>query len=89
VPLIRTHQDGVAQCFAAAQNLRTIHVNFPFEECAMAEPEFMMNDALHIIRQCPATVMQIGCQTKVWQVSYKYILIERLSYSDIHHEGKT
>ncbi|OJA15161.1 hypothetical protein AZE42_08925, partial [Rhizopogon vesiculosus] len=60
--------DAVAQCFTAAQNLRAIHVSFSFEECGLAEPEFMMNDALYIIRHCPATVTQIGCHTKVWHV---------------------
>ncbi|OAX42235.1 hypothetical protein K503DRAFT_734074 [Rhizopogon vinicolor AM-OR11-026] len=60
--------DAVARCFTAAQNLRSIHVNFSFEECGSAEPEFMMNDALHIIQHCPATVTQIGCHTKVWHV---------------------
>jgi hypothetical protein len=36
----------------------------------------MMNDALRIVQQCPATVTQIGCDTRVWHVSY--FLIEAI-----------
>ncbi|KAG1737583.1 uncharacterized protein EDB91DRAFT_1290700 [Suillus paluster] len=60
--------DDVARCFATAQNLRTIHVYFYHEVNEMEEPGSMMNDALRIVRQCPATVTQIGCDTRVWDV---------------------
>lgn len=58
----------MSSCFAAARNLRAIHVNF-YREADETEERSMMNDALRIVRQCPATVTQIGCDTRVWNVS--------------------
>jgi len=63
----RHNLDDVSSCFAAARNLRAIHVNF-YREADETEERSMMNDALRIVRQCPATVTQIGCDTRVWNV---------------------
>jgi hypothetical protein len=61
----------VTRCFAAARNLRAIHVNF-YGEGDESEERSMMNDALRIVQQCPVTVTQIGCDTRVWHVSHSY-----------------
>ncbi|KAG2134800.1 hypothetical protein DEU56DRAFT_404161 [Suillus clintonianus] len=63
----RINLDDVIRCFAAAQSLRAIHVNF-YCEVNETEERSMMNDALRIVRHCPATVSQIGCDTRVWHV---------------------
>lgn len=63
----RHHLDSVTRCFAAARNLRAIHVNF-YGEGDESEERSMMNDALRIVQQCPVTVTQIGCDTRVWHV---------------------
>lgn len=59
----------MTRCFAAARNLRAIHVNF-YGEGDESEERSMMNDAMRIVQQCPVTVTQIGCDTRVWHVSY-------------------
>ncbi|KAG2362343.1 hypothetical protein BDR07DRAFT_1451206 [Suillus spraguei] len=64
VATTRHNLDDVTRCFAAARNLRAIHVNF-YGEVNETEEQSMMKDALRIVRQCPATVTQIGCDTKV------------------------
>ncbi|KAG1719184.1 hypothetical protein EDB19DRAFT_1787029 [Suillus lakei] len=69
--------DDVTLCFAAAQNLRAIHVNF-YREMNETEGRSMMNDAMRIIQQCPATVTQIGCDTRVWQ-STRYDVTVRMN----------
>ncbi|KAG2159315.1 uncharacterized protein EDB93DRAFT_1115004 [Suillus bovinus] len=63
----RHNLDEVTRCFAAAHNLRAIHVNF-YREANDTDERSMMNDALRIVRQCPTTVTQIGCDTRVWHV---------------------
>ncbi|KAG2095081.1 hypothetical protein BD769DRAFT_1655447 [Suillus cothurnatus] len=61
----RHNLDDVTRCFAAARTLRAIHVNF-YGDADEPEERSMMNDALRIVQQCPATVTQIGCDTRVW-----------------------
>jgi hypothetical protein len=63
----RHNLDDVTRCFAAARTLRAIHVNF-YGDADQPEERSMMNDALRIVQQCPATVTQIGCDTRVWHV---------------------
>ncbi|KAG1872973.1 hypothetical protein DFJ58DRAFT_760579 [Suillus subalutaceus] len=63
----RHNLDDVTRCFSAARNLRAIHVNF-CREVDEIEERSMMKDALRIVQQCPATVTQIGCDTRVWHV---------------------
>ncbi|KAG2076336.1 hypothetical protein BDR04DRAFT_1003897 [Suillus decipiens] len=76
VATTRHNLDDVTRCFAVAHNLRAIHVNF-YGEVNETEEQSMMKDALRIVRQCPATVTQIGCDTKVWHVQREVLMNDK------------
>ncbi|KAH7910379.1 hypothetical protein BJ138DRAFT_1173181 [Hygrophoropsis aurantiaca] len=68
----RRDLDVVAQCLAPAHRLRSIHINFPMASGEPVAHGLLMSDALYIARQCSATLTQIGCNTRVWQVNRSF-----------------
>ncbi|KIM41347.1 hypothetical protein M413DRAFT_146971 [Hebeloma cylindrosporum] len=58
----------LAKSLSFARKLRTIHVNYPIEECMEVPPVLPVTEALSIINQCSSTVTQFGCNARVWQV---------------------
>ncbi|KIM82848.1 hypothetical protein PILCRDRAFT_820136 [Piloderma croceum F 1598] len=57
---------------AGAYKLRTVHINYPFEdgiEEGSSSLVLSSDEALHLVRQCGSTIVEFGCNTRVWQVN--------------------
>ncbi|KAF8635641.1 hypothetical protein AX15_000276 [Amanita polypyramis BW_CC] len=59
---------SVGAALACGKNLRAIHINYPLDVRAETESNFAETDALTIVNQCSSTLVQLGCNTRVWQV---------------------
>ncbi|KAF8152989.1 hypothetical protein B0H34DRAFT_87411 [Crassisporium funariophilum] len=60
--------ENLAKCLSHAKKLRTIHINYPLEAFMDSLPVLQPAQASSIIEQCSPTIVQFGCNTKVWQV---------------------
>lgn len=56
---------------SCAKNLRVIHINHPLKEQEGMEPTIIGTDVMSIVDQCSPTLIQLGCNTRVWQVSFQ------------------
>ncbi|KAF5389672.1 hypothetical protein D9757_004129 [Collybiopsis confluens] len=65
--------DILPATLSLALNLRVVHVNHPLE-AENAVPVLPEDDALAIVQRCSPTIMQFGCNTRVWQVDRKVLL---------------
>lgn len=59
--------------FACAPKLRTLHINYPFEEdpddyTDYKPPVLSIDEAQRIVRQCGSALVEFGCNTRVWKV---------------------
>lgn len=63
-------QGELASCLALSSSLRVVHVNYLLEadQTENAIPVLPESDAQAIVEQCSPNIMQIGCNTRVWQV---------------------
>jgi hypothetical protein len=64
-------QDDAVHLFALAKKLRTLHINFPLDmsESSKFSPPGLMERAISIVSVCSPSLVHIGCNTRVWEVS--------------------
>ncbi|KAF7967513.1 hypothetical protein HWV62_34040 [Athelia sp. TMB] len=60
--------------FACALKLRTLHINYPFEEdpndyTDYKPPVLSIDEAQRIVRQCGSALVEFGCNTRVWKIN--------------------
>ncbi|KAJ3494635.1 hypothetical protein NLJ89_g10769 [Agrocybe chaxingu] len=65
--------DELADSLAHARKMRTIHINFPLEAFIDTVPILRPDQALEVLNKCSPTVVQFGCNAKVWQVVRKIV----------------
>ena len=63
-------QNKLGSCLSFAKALRTIHINYPMGAAGNSSPVLPQTEALSILNQCSPTVTQVGCNTRVWEVSF-------------------
>ncbi|KAJ3829552.1 hypothetical protein EV361DRAFT_791836 [Lentinula raphanica] len=63
-------------CLSFAPNLRVVHINYPLEadQGENIIPVLPESDALEIVERCNSSIMQFGCNTRVWQVKREIVL---------------
>lgn len=64
--LIILVQIVVAQLLALAENLRTLHINIAVD--SLSSPK---DTAIFLASYCSSTLTHVGCNTQVWQASWK------------------
>ncbi|KIK68548.1 hypothetical protein GYMLUDRAFT_68403 [Collybiopsis luxurians FD-317 M1] len=71
--------DSLASALSLASKLRVAHVNYALEasQAEDATPLLPESDALAIVERCSPTIMQFGCNTRVWQVGREVLLDAR------------
>jgi hypothetical protein len=80
VVIEQSSMDNLSSCLARAANLRVVHVNYPLEanfDSENAIPVLSESAALKIVEQCSPSIMQFGCNTRVWQVERDILLDEQ------------
>lgn len=63
-------QDNIGSSLSKAKRLRAVHINFTLKVRADELPEITTTQLVSVVEQCSSTVMQIGCNTRVWQVCF-------------------
>ena len=63
-------QEYIGNSLSKATRLEAVHVNFMNVRVGRPDLSYVSTeDALRIVNQCSPTVTQIGCASRVWQVS--------------------
>ncbi|PPQ99304.1 hypothetical protein CVT24_009172 [Panaeolus cyanescens] len=74
--LMLSSKGRLSKLLALAKRLRTLHINYPVEASTEdVSPIMRPDEVLEIVRQCPS-IVHVGCNTRVWQVSHKITHIE-------------
>ncbi|PFH50858.1 hypothetical protein AMATHDRAFT_144018 [Amanita thiersii Skay4041] len=63
--------DALGSALSHARNLRVVHINHPLEARTSVRPMSVMTDISSIVSRCSPTLVQIGYNTRVWQVTMK------------------
>lgn len=64
-----TQLSSLGPALACGNKLRNVHVNYPLEAVANAGTIFIPSDIVSIVDQCSPTLVQFGCNTRVWRVT--------------------
>ncbi|KAK0451597.1 hypothetical protein EV421DRAFT_1702856 [Armillaria borealis] len=59
---------SLQSCLSMAAKLKALHINYPVEAHTESLPILSPSEALQIVQHCSASLTQIGCNAKVWQV---------------------
>ena len=63
-------QESIGTSLSKATRLQAVHINFVTLQAEGSHSSYVSTrDALRIVNRCSPTVTQIGCATRVWQVS--------------------
>lgn len=63
-------QEFIGNSLSKATKLQAVHINFMTMRVEGTDFSYVSaTDALQILNQCSPTVIQIGCASRVWQVS--------------------
>jgi len=62
------------ESFKHARKLRTLHINYPFDEdpedfTEYKPPVLSVHEAQKIVRKCGSDLVEFGCNTRVWKVN--------------------
>jgi len=63
-------QCGIGACLSNARQLRSVHINYTLHSHADNLSVLSQDEALNLVRQCPSTLVQFGCNAQVWQVPF-------------------
>ena len=63
-------QEFIGNSLSKATKLQAVHINFmTLRVEGIDSPHLSTRDMLQIVNQCSPTITQIGCTSRVWQVS--------------------
>lgn len=65
-------QDLIGESLAKARSLKAFHINFTLKTRTEELPEISPEELIPVVERCSSTVMQIGCNTRVWQVNVTF-----------------